>query len=197
MVSLCFRQTLAAAIHLAEDSAAGDVDERTVAHSLVAYEGAVGLIESCDAAKRVWRIVSGRLGRDVFAHVGVVATAIHIAVNLGIVRDFHLGGADDASHIDEMVGRRSCGFQTGATSEHVAVYACAAQIHLRLAANLSRGVVLDGRRVAEATAEHTMDEGLAVHRHLGAVSHRTCITASQNTPYCKVRDAHRVVENRQ
>ena len=46
MVSLCFRQTLAAAIHLAEDSAAGDIDERTVAHSLVAYEGAVGLIES-------------------------------------------------------------------------------------------------------------------------------------------------------
>ena len=77
-----------------------------------------------------------------------------------------------------MVGRRSCGFQTGATSEHVAVYACAAQIHLRLAANLSCGVVRNGRRVAEATAEHTMDECLAVHRHLSAVSHRTSITAS-------------------
>ena len=91
----------------------------------------------------------------------------------------------------------SCGFQTGATSEHVAVYACTAYIHLRLAANLSCGIVLGGRRIAEATAEHTMDEGLAVHRHLGAVSHRTSITASQNAPYCKVRDAHRVVENRQ
>ena len=197
MVSLCFLQTLATAIHFAEDGAAGDVDERTVANSLIAYEGAVGLIESCDAAKRVGRVICGRLGRDILAHVGVVATAIHIAVNLGIVRDFHLGGADDASHIDEVVGRRSCGFQTGATSEHVAVYACAAQIHLRLAANLSRGVVLGRGWVAEATAEHTMDEGLAVHRHLGAVSHRTSITASQNAPYCKVRDAHRVVENRQ
>ena len=96
-----------------------------------------------------------------------------------------------------MVGRRRCRFQTGTTAEHVAVYACAAQIHLRLAANLSSGVVLGGRRIAEATAEHTMDEGLAVHRHLGAVSHRTSITATQNTPYCEVRDAHRVVENRQ
>ena len=178
MVGLCFRQTLATAIHFAEDGAATDVDERTVAHSLVAYEGAVGLIESCDAEKRVGRVICGRLGRDVLAHVGIVATAIHIAVNLGIVRDVHLGGADDTSHIDEMVGRRSCGFQTGATSEHVAVYACAAQIHLRLAANLSRSVVLGGGWVAEATAEHTMDEGLAVHRHLGAVSHRTSITAS-------------------
>ena len=39
---------------------------------------------------------------DVFAHVCVVATAIHIAVNNGIVRDVNLGGAYNASHIDEV-----------------------------------------------------------------------------------------------
>ena len=53
MVSLCLRQTLATAIHIAEYGAAGDVDERAVAHSLIADECAVGLIECCYAAKRV------------------------------------------------------------------------------------------------------------------------------------------------
>ena len=53
MVSLCLRQTLATAIHIAEYGAAGDVDERAVAHSLIADECTVGLIERCYAAKRV------------------------------------------------------------------------------------------------------------------------------------------------
>ena len=104
LVGVCLLKTLTATIHLAEDGAAGDVDERTVAHSLIVDECAVGLIEVRDAAKRVGRVICGRLGGYIFAHVGVVATAIHIAVNDGIVRDVNLGGAYNASHIDEVYG---------------------------------------------------------------------------------------------
>ena len=65
-----------------------------------------------------------------------------------------------------------------------------AHIYLRVAANLTCGVVLGRRDVTEATAKHTADKRFSVNSDFGVASHSAGISAAQHSPYGEVGRSH-------
>ena len=188
VVLVCFSlfASHAATKHIAENVAATDVDKRAVAAGTVADERAVGLVERRGACRHVGRVVVGRFCLLVNAHIGIVAAAVNVAINICVVGNLHLGCADDTRQGHEVGRRGSFRFQSGTSSKHVAMGECTAHIHLRVASNLTCGVVLGRRDVAEATAKHTVDECLAVDGDFGVASHSAGISAAQHSPDSEV-----------